>query len=103
MSKTKRSKDSKRKATHYGLMVKHAKKSMDKKRMELFRKLMEEKNKIAAQSDNIVNADDVGVDVDVDIDMDDINQIVTDAIVEAVDEPISEVEIISETTPSVEG
>jgi rubrerythrin len=101
MSKTKRSRDSKRKAKHYGLMVKHAKKSNDKKKMELFRQLIEERRKIETQSENIVNADEVGVDIDVDVD--DINQIMTDAVVDAVNESVPEVENLPEIEPSTEG
>ena len=95
MSKTKRSKESKRKARHHGLMVKHAKKSNDKKRMELFRQLIEEKRKIESQSENIVNADEVGVDIDMDLNVNtDIN---TDMDIEVgVDTPI--VDTITDST-----
>jgi hypothetical protein len=103
MSKTKRSKESQRKAKHHGLMVKHAKKSNDKKKMELFRQLFEERRKIETQSENIVNADEVGVDVDVDVNVDDINQIVTDSIVDIVNEPVIEVEPLPDNEPSIEG
>lgn len=104
MSKTKRSKESKRKARHHGLMVKHAKKSNDKKRMELFRQLIDEQRKIETQSENIVNADEVGVDVDVDVDVnvDDINQIVTESTIDTVNESVIEVQPLSEVEPSTE-
>jgi hypothetical protein len=102
MSKTKRSKESKKKARHHGLMVKHAKKSNDKKRMEFFRQLIEEKRKIETQSENIVNADEVGVDVDIDVDVDSINQIMTDSVTDAVEETEPVIEKFPETNSSIE-
>jgi exonuclease III len=95
MSKTKRSKESKRKAKHHGLMVKHAKKSMDKKRMEFFRQLIEERNKISTQSENIVNAGDVNIDID------NIDQIITDSVTDIVDVNPTE-EKLPETNSSIE-
>lgn len=65
MAKSRKDPKRKKKAQHYTMMVTHAKKSFEKKRIEAFQQMLKE-NMPKVQQENVVDAPDVDVDVDLD-------------------------------------
>ena len=78
MGGNRRTAERKRKAKHYSLMVSHAKKAFQKKRIEAFQRMVEEQMPKATQHENVVDTPDVSVDLD-------------DVIITSDEEPKSEV------------
>lgn len=63
MAKSRKDPKRKKKAQHYTMMVTHAKKSFEKKRIEAFQQMLKD-NMPKTQQENVVDAPDVNVDVD---------------------------------------